>query len=138
MEFNNKTQITNNFGANIYSCKNVLTLKSDEQIKANEMKLKDEVINQRKIVDMYMNQVNIKNHGSNDSFANSIFHNDSKAEQNGELSVNQFDQMMEQRQQQIIEQSLRTIDKRNFLLSLLEKQKMNKLSAEILKVNTFA
>ena len=137
MEFNNKTQITNNFGANIYSCKNVLTLKSDEQTKANEMKLKDEVINQREIVDMYMNQVSIKNHGSND-FANSIFHNDSKAEQNGELSVNQFDQMMEQRQQRIIEQSLRTIDKKNFLLSLLEKQKMNKLSAEILKVNTFA
>lgn len=46
--------------------------------------------------------------------------------------------MVEDRQNQIIEQSLRTIDKKKFLLNLLEQQKMNKLTAEILKVNQFA
>jgi len=46
--------------------------------------------------------------------------------------------MVEQHHNEIIEQSLSAIDKKKFLLNLLEQQKMNKLSAEILKVNQFA
>jgi len=60
MEFDNKTKITNNFGKDIYTCKNVLTLKSDKQKKDSEFKLKDAGINQREIVNDYMNQVKVQ------------------------------------------------------------------------------
>ena len=43
--------------------------------------------------------------------------------------------MVEDKQNQIIQKSLSSVDRKKFLLTLLEQQKMNKLSAETLKVN---
>lgn len=45
---------------------------------------------------------------------------------------------MEHKQQEILQQSLSLIDKKNFLLNVLQKKNMLKLSSEILKVNPFA
>jgi len=45
---------------------------------------------------------------------------------------------MEIKQQEILQQSLSLIDKKNFLLNVLQKKNMHKLSSEILMVNPFA
>lgn len=45
---------------------------------------------------------------------------------------------MEVKQQEILQQSLSLIDKKNFLLNVLQKRDLHKLSSEILKVNPFA
>ena len=45
---------------------------------------------------------------------------------------------MEHKQLQILQESLSVIDKKNFLLNVLQKKNMHKLSSEILKVNPFA
>lgn len=45
---------------------------------------------------------------------------------------------MESKEQDILKQSLQVIDKKNFLLGVLEKKNLLKLSSEILKVNPFA
>ena len=45
---------------------------------------------------------------------------------------------MENKQIEILKESLSLIDKKNFLLNVLQKKNMHKLSSEILKVNPFA
>ena len=49
-----------------------------------------------------------------------------------------FNTLMESKEQDILKQSLQVIDKKNFLLGVLEKKNLLKLSSEILKVNPFA
>ena len=45
---------------------------------------------------------------------------------------------MENKQIEILKESLSLIDKKNFLLNVLQKKNMHKLSSEILKVSPFA
>jgi len=45
---------------------------------------------------------------------------------------------MEHKQQEILQKSLSMIDKKNFLLNVLQKKNLHKLSSEILKVNPLA
>lgn len=51
------------------------------------------------------------------------------------FDLNEFNEVMETQQTQIIKDSLSLIDKKNFLLNVIKAKGLLKLSPEILKIN---